>query len=62
MSRQTGLILADLARHVANAFFDHSGSAPDKALAAIRDAFLKEMKEPTSAVSGGFSDARPDLD
>ena len=57
-----GIILADMARHVANAFFDDGGSAPDKTLAAIRDAFLKEMKEPTSAVSGGFSEARPDLD
>jgi Domain of unknown function (DUF5076) len=49
-----GKILADVARHVANAL--ESGYAADAAATRleIRDEFLREIADPTTAVSGNF--------
>jgi hypothetical protein len=51
-----GILLADLARHVARAFQQHAGKPPDESLARIRAAFAAEMDEPTSAPEGGFDE------
>jgi len=49
-----GKILADVARHLANAL--ESGYSTDAAesLQKIRDSFLKELGDPTSEAKGGF--------
>jgi hypothetical protein len=49
-----GTILADVARHLANAL--ESGYSADAAdsLQKIRDSFLSELGRPTAAVTGGF--------
>jgi hypothetical protein len=45
-----GLVLADIARHVANAYVSSgNGTATDVAL-RVRQAFLAEWEEPTSEV------------
>lgn len=47
-----GLLLVDLARHVANAYEQTEGRDPVKVLARIRDAFDAEWQTPTDTPSG----------
>ena len=53
-TRAWGVILADVARHLAGAL--ESGYSADKAetIAGIRDNFLRELARPTSKAEGGF--------
>lgn len=54
-----GVILADLARHAADALVG-SGDEPDvaAALEEIRRSFIAEIGEPTSPASGAFQQTR----
>lgn len=54
-----GMMLADMARHVADALVK-SGTSYDRdlALAKIQQAFEEELARPTTATTGGFS--KPD--
>ena len=47
-----GLLLVDLARHVANAYEEMEGRDPSQVLARIRDAFDVEWQNPTDTPSG----------
>ena len=49
-----GIFLADLARHVANAYQQTEGRDPNQVLARIRDGFDAEWDQPTEAPSGGM--------
>ncbi len=49
-----GTILADAARHLANACAQEYGSDRAKTLQLIRLAFLDELRDPTSETRGGF--------
>jgi Domain of unknown function (DUF5076) len=49
-----GTILADLARHVANALEENYSTSSAEALKSIVEAQLQELKVPTSKVSGKF--------
>jgi len=51
-----GILLADVARHVARAFQQHSGQSPIDSLARIRAAFDAEMDFQTAAPAGGFQE------
>jgi hypothetical protein len=42
-----GIMLVDLARHVANAYMDRTGAPPRKTLALIRSAFEAEWEHET---------------
>jgi hypothetical protein len=52
--RAWGMVLADLARHVANALQEVSGDNKSVLVIAIRDAFNDELSHPTDHPSGGF--------
>ena len=49
-----GTILADVARHVANALQSGYSIDPAESLQNIRDTFIKELESPTSSAKGGF--------
>jgi hypothetical protein len=49
-----GIVLADLARHVANALEELSDESKLAILQAIRDAFNKELNNPTDQPAGSF--------
>jgi len=49
-----GIVLADIARHVANAMKEQREADVSETLAAIRSAFDAELDEPTDEPSGGF--------
>lgn len=49
-----GTILADAARHVANALSSGYGVDADQALRQIGEALIKELALPTSDVTGSF--------
>lgn len=51
-----GILLADVARHVANAVHDLNGSDPDETIAQIKTCFDSELTEPTDEASGHFED------
>ena len=51
-----GLLLADVARHVASALREHSGLPAGESLAAIRAAFEAELDHPTDDTTGEFHD------
>jgi hypothetical protein len=53
-----GILLADIARHVARAL--EGGYAMDSAavLKGIRESFERELDKPTSKVRGGFTDTQ----
>ena len=53
-----GMILSDVARHVANAMHERYGDNVEGSLAQIRDAFLRELGSSTSDAKGGFSTER----
>jgi len=50
-----GKILADVARHVANALESGYGAEAGTSLDAIRDAFNAELKDRSVAIRGGFT-------
>jgi hypothetical protein len=50
-----GIVLADVAKHVADAFATE-GKPRDESIALIRRSFLDELDEPTSASAGDFVD------
>lgn len=49
-----GRILADIARHIADALNDMEGADRQTTIARIMASFEKELAEPTSDVSGAF--------
>ena len=49
-----GTILADVARHVANALDVGYATNAAESLQKIRDSFVKELGAPTSEAKGGF--------
>jgi Domain of unknown function (DUF5076) len=49
-----GIVLADVARHVANAFHEASGDDPAATVARIRKLFNDELRDPTDEPTGGF--------
>jgi Domain of unknown function (DUF5076) len=49
-----GVILADVARHVASALATGYGLDKDESLKKIRDSFAKELGAPTSTAEGAF--------
>jgi len=49
-----GTILADVARHLANALESGYASDATESLQKIRDSFVKELGAPTSETKGGF--------
>lgn len=51
-----GTILADVARHLADAMSPQYSANPRVALTGIREAFLNELDNPTSKVRGAFVD------
>jgi hypothetical protein len=51
-----GLMMADMARHIAKAHEEKYGRKIRDSLAVIREAFEREMIKPTSSHSGQFAD------
>lgn len=51
-----GIVLADVARHVANALHDLEGIDPEKTVARIREMFNAELAKPTDNPEGYFPD------
>jgi Domain of unknown function (DUF5076) len=49
-----GVLLADLARHIANAHEEEYGRDPRETLVAIREAFEREIEKPSSPHTGTF--------
>ncbi len=49
-----GTILADVARHIANALESGYSTNADESLQKIRDGFTKELRSPTSEAKGDF--------
>jgi hypothetical protein len=49
-----GILLSDLARHVANALEESEGIAGDDTLRQIRATFNAELDSPTDDAKGGF--------
>lgn len=49
-----GILLADVARHVANAVNDLNGADQSETLAKIREYFMRELNNPTDEPSGQF--------
>lgn len=55
--RVWGKILADVARHLANALESEYGTEAGSSLQEIRDNFNVELNKRTVAVRGGFTDS-----
>ena len=53
-ARAWGILLADTARHVANAMASSLGVAQPDALAAVLEAMHSELAQPSSRVRGSF--------
>jgi hypothetical protein len=53
-SSSWGIVLADAARHVANARRDEVGEDPEVTIAKIREVFNLELGGPADGVSGEF--------
>jgi Domain of unknown function (DUF5076) len=49
-----GIVLADAARHVANAIRDEVGDEPSATVAKIREMFNRELSAPTDEPKGSF--------
>jgi hypothetical protein len=49
-----GIVLADAARHIANAIRDERGQEPAITVAEIREIFNRELSEPTDEPKGRF--------
>ena len=50
-----GIVLADLARHVANAHHEADGISIEQSLERIREGFIAELDAPTDSPSGKFA-------
>jgi hypothetical protein len=50
-----GMLMADMARHIANAHETEYGRDPRETLNVIREAFEREIMKPTSSHSGRFA-------
>jgi hypothetical protein len=50
-----GTILADAARHIANALALEYSENSEESLAKIKNYLIKELEKPTSGIKGGFS-------
>ncbi|MBK9126608.1 MAG: DUF5076 domain-containing protein [Phycisphaerales bacterium] len=57
-----GVLLADLARHVAHAHQQLDGSDAEQTLGLIRDALEAELSDPTGAPTGNLFDVDSDDD
>lgn len=53
-----GIMLADLANHVANAFHQEKGISKTETLEAIKDLFNKELRNPTDVAEGKVLNTR----
>jgi len=53
-SANWGILLADVARHVADAVYELNGDDPAETLAGIRDYFNRELINPTDEPNGHF--------
>jgi hypothetical protein len=51
-----GIVLADAARHIANARRDEDGVETPATIAKIREMFNRELNAPTDEPTGGFVD------
>jgi hypothetical protein len=49
-----GILMADMARHIANAHEQEYGRDPRETLTMIREAFEREIEKPTSPHVGSF--------
>lgn len=49
-----GILLSDVARHVADALYEQHGIEREHTLAAIRAVFNDELNSPSSETRGGF--------
>ena len=49
-----GILLSDVARHIANALHEQYGHDPGDTIAAIHRALDRELLDPTSDVDGAF--------
>lgn len=49
-----GILLADMVRHIANAHETEYNRDPRETITAIRGAFEREIRNPTSRASGSF--------
>ena len=49
-----GILLADTARHVADAIAEETGADPREVAAEIRDQFIGEFDRPTAKTKGAF--------
>jgi hypothetical protein len=49
-----GVLMADVARHIANAHEAEYGRDPRETLTTIREAFEREIEKPTSSHTGDF--------
>lgn len=49
-----GILLADVARHVANALEELKGSDKQRTISDIREAIMLELSDPTSGHRGDF--------
>ena len=49
-----GILLSDIARHVANALHESRRLDPDKTLRQIQSVFNSELENPTAETSGNF--------
>jgi len=47
-----GILLADVARHVADAIHELNGADPDETIAQIQDNFNNELDDPTDEQTG----------
>ena len=52
--RAWGILLADISRHVANAFSSEFGADVATTLEVIRQSYLEELARPTSLAKGKF--------
>ena len=50
-----GILMADMARHLANAHEAEYGRDPRETLIMVREAFEREIEKPTSAHTGEFT-------
>jgi len=49
-----GILLADVIRHLGNAWTEERGVPPQETVAAVLQALTTELEEPTSKATGGF--------
>ena|SRR5579863_1353709 len=54
-----GMLLADVAHHVANAIQKHKGTSQEVTLREIEEFFLEELKKPTTDHPGDFYIEKP---